>query len=90
MSIVWVGLGALFLIYEGYALATKEEKIQSLSRTIWNFTAEPQVTVDFWIEAWPGGKYVQFTMRPLRWPIFGIMAWATIHLSFGECAFGLC
>jgi hypothetical protein len=33
--IVWVGFAALFLIYEGYALATRERNTPTLSRTIW-------------------------------------------------------
>ena len=34
--IVWVGVGALFLIYEVYAIVTKESKFPTLSRTIWD------------------------------------------------------
>ncbi len=33
--IVWVGFAVLFVIYEGYALATRELETPALSRTIW-------------------------------------------------------
>ena len=83
--IVWFGLGVLFLIYEIYAIVTKEKKFPTLSRTIWNLTAW-QVVWEFEFR----GKRRRVTARPLRWIVFGIMTWATLHLSLGECAFGLC
>lgn len=75
--IVWAGVGVLFLLFEGFALATKERHTPTLSRTIWRLTAW-QVRVR--------GR----TLRPLRVLLFVFMAWLTIHLSFGECALGLC
>jgi len=33
--IVWAGLLVLFLFYEIYAIATRERKYPTLSRTIW-------------------------------------------------------
>lgn len=84
--IVWVGLGILFLVYETYAIVTKEKKIPTLSRTIWKLTAW-QVEVEF---EWRILGVVYFTFRPLRIVLFGFMVWLTIHLSFGECAFGIC
>ena len=83
--IVWIGFGALFLIYEGYAIATKERKIPTLSRTIWRLTSW-QVTVDFELR----GRRIYFTTRPLRIVVFVAFGWAAIHLGFGECAFGIC
>ncbi len=78
--IVWVGFGLTFLVYETYAIATKEKKIPTLSRTIWKLTA--------WEVRLPGPRPT--TIKPLRILLFGLMVWLTIHLSFGECAFGLC
>ncbi len=83
--IVWVGFGILFLVYETYAIATKEKTVPTLSRTIWRLTSWQ---VEFWLEFWPGGLWLTF--RPLRIVLFGLMVWLTIHLSFGECALNLC
>jgi hypothetical protein len=33
--IVWLGLGLLFILYEGFALWKKEDDMATLSRTIW-------------------------------------------------------
>jgi len=78
--IVWGGLLVLFLFYEGVALATRERKIPTLSRTIWKLTS--------WEVRLPGPRYTK--IKPLRIALFFFMVWLTIHLSFGECAFGLC
>ncbi len=93
--IVWYIVGAWFLLWEGIALLTKEKWIPTLSRTIWRWTAWQTGgwKVDFWIEMLPGGYNVMFkvpTFRPLRWVVFVTGIWATLHLSFGECAFGIC
>ncbi len=45
--IVWGGLLVLFLFYEGYALLTKEEKVPTLSRTIW--TLQKRYPILRWI-----------------------------------------
>lgn len=66
---VWAIFGAAFLIIEGYALATKERVVPTLSRTIW------------WI------RDRHWFLKVL---IAAVMAWAFVHLVFGECAFGLC
>ena len=78
--IVWAGVLLLFLLYEGYALATKEKNLPTLSRTIWRLTS--------WEVTLPGPRYT--TVRPLRIALFIFMVWLTIHLSFGECALGVC
>ena len=72
-----LGVFLTFLIYEGYALYTKEVKYPTLSRTIWRITS------------WQI-KAGNLTSRPLRVIMFIFLSWVTIHLSFGECAFGLC
>ena len=80
--IVWVGFAALFLIYEGYAIVTKEKRIPTLSRTIWRLTSWQVVVFSESCKI--------FTLRPLRIVVFLVFAWAAVHLGFGECAFGLC
>ena len=77
--IVWVGFGILFLVYETYAIATKEKTVPTLSRTIWRLTS--------WQVRLPGPRYT--TVRPLRVLLFGVMVWLTIHFT-GECALNLC
>jgi hypothetical protein len=76
------GVLVTFLALETYALYTKEEQFPSLSRTIWILTSRWQVRLD-WIR--PG-----FTFAPMRVAIFIFLSWLTIHLSFGECALGIC
>ena len=78
--IVWVGFGILFLVYETYAIATKEKTVPTLSRTIWRLTS--------WQVTLPGPRPT--TVRPLRVLLFGFMVWATIHLVWGPCAWGIC
>lgn len=80
--IVWFGFAALFLIYEGYAILTKERYTPTLSRTIWRLT-----DWTLWMRIADLGE---MRIKPLRWLLFAIMAWATIHLVFGPCAFGIC
>ncbi len=88
LLIVW------FLAWETFALFTKERYCLSLSRWTWRKTAW-QVTIyrpgppdprPFEI----GKPIFWFTFRPLRILLFIGMSWATLHLSFGECAFGVC
>ncbi len=78
--IVWVGFGILFLVYETYAIATKEKTVPTLSRTIWRLTS--------WQVKLPGPRYT--TVRPLRIALFVFMVWLTIHLVWGPCAWGIC
>ena len=91
--IVWVGFGILFLVYETYAIATKEKTVPTLSRTIWRLTSwrvtvyrpgppDPRPFED-------GEPVLWFTFRPLRIALFGFMVWLTIHFT-GECALGVC
>ena len=79
--IVWFGLGVLFLIYEIYAIVTKEKKFPTLSRTIWKLIS--------WTLWWTVGG-VEFQVYPLRMLLLVFMIWLTIHLVWGPCAFGLC
>lgn len=78
--IVWGGLLVLFLFYEGYALATREKNVPTLSRTIWRLTS--------WEVTLPGPRYTK--IKPLRIALFFFMVWLTIHLVGGPCALGLC
>ena len=78
--IVWVGFGVLFLVYEVDAIATKEKKIPTLSRTIWRLTS--------WEVTLPGPRFTN--VKPLRVLLFGFMVWLTIHLVWGPCAWGIC
>ncbi|KKN05433.1 hypothetical protein LCGC14_1087280 [marine sediment metagenome] len=85
---MWIIFIVWFLAWETIALATKEKYFASLSRWTWRKTAW-QVTIRFpRKEDWNLDVY--FTMRPLRILLFIGMSWATIHLSFGECALGVC
>ena len=78
--VVWIGVGILVLFYELYAIVTGEEKLPTLSRTIWNLTG--------WQVKLPGPRYT--TVRPLRIALFIFMVWLTIHLVWGPCAFSIC
>ncbi len=85
---MWVILIVWFIAWETIALLSKERYYPSLSRWVWRKTAW-QVTVR-WPRSTRWNYDVYFTCKPLRVILFIAMSWATIHLSFGECAFGLC
>ncbi len=72
---IWIGY---FLTFEIFTLVTKEKYYPSLSRWTWRQTARwnPKVR----------GKGIM----PLRIVLLIGMTWATLHLSFGECAFNIC
>ena len=80
IMVVWVGVGILVLFYELYAIITKEDKLPTLSRTIWKLTS--------WEVTLLGPRYT--TIKPLRIALFFFMVWLTIHLAFGPCALGVC
>lgn len=84
---MWIIFIIWFLAWETFTLLTKEKYYPSLSRWTWRQTARWKIKLDPPICIW--GKCID-RILPLRIVLFIGMSWATIHLSFGECAFGLC
>jgi len=72
---IWITWILFFLVAETFTLLTKEKYYPSLSRWTWRKTGQ-----------WR--PYRNFPV--LRVPLFIGLTWATLHLSFGECAFGVC
>ena len=87
---MWIIFIVWFAVWETIALATKEKYFASLSRWTWRKTAWQVKVYRTENYEWGQMKNIRFTFRPLRILIFIGMSWATIHLSFGECAFNLC
>ena len=79
--IVWYIFGAWFVVWESYALLTHQKRIKSLSATIWHWTGK-------WNVKLLGPRYTN--IKPLRILTGIIIIWLFFHLSFGECAFGIC
>lgn len=79
---MWVALIIWFLVWEIVALATREKHFPTLSRWTWRQTAR-------W-EIWVVVRKRPRRILPLRIILFVGMSWATIHLSLGECALGIC
>ena len=86
---MWIIFIVWFLVWETIALATKEKYFGSLSRWTWRKTAW-RVKLRLVPKSWREDPDTYFTFRPLRILLFIGMSWATIHLSFGECALGVC
>ncbi len=88
---VWPVLIIWFLVWETFTLLTKEKYYPSLSRWTWRQTARWKIYLDppIRVKFWRVDKTIP-RILPLRILVFIGMSWATIHLSFGECAFNFC
>ncbi len=89
---MWPILIIWFLVWETISIATKEKYFPTLSRWTWRQTARWKIELDPPLIEIEFGKrkLVIDRILPLRIVLFIGMTWGTIHLSFGECAFGLC